>query len=498
MSFREWGSPNNAGSGGGGTVPDNLPMQAVADTTALGALSITALDDGSVVSMRSVKDLWYLDKTSTLTADGITIIAASGGTGRWIRMIQSHLSWRKQTAWFIDQGAGDDENDGAALGTALASHDEFQRRVADEDQPIDVDMVVTFSANYTGDIENTVSVSQISPYGSITYSGQRTVAFSGSITATTPWTTGTTAGTLTDSGLAVSFAASGGLGKLCVLTSGASSGAASWLTLESVAKTVRYSGFFNDSTFAVTDPNATDTYDVVDLTQITGKVTQVGDGYTVFKNIAFRSPGGFDTQVQVYGGYLAFTFCDIECNTMNYSGGGTFGHAILGSKINAATGRPKFFNCDISMYASWFLSNAPFASSGSRINLPARNVAQQESGGAVIDKSITAEADGRVTIVLGGEWCVLDLVSAASRALRCGKFGRVEVDASSVVWGLGNTMDHAVEVDSGGTLIFAQPAATRFQVSGTTVSEVLVGAVQSTFAGLPVNDLGKAAFASEL
>jgi len=498
MSFREWGSPNNAGGGGGGTVPDNLPMQAVADTTALGALSITALDDGSVVSMRSVKGLWYLDKTSALTVDGITIIAASGGAGRWMRMIQSHLSWRKQTAWFINQGAGNDENDGLTAGTALASHDEFQRRVADEDQPIDVGMVVTFTAAYVGDIKNTVGVSQVSPYGSITYQGQRTTLFSGTLTAATAWVTGTTAGTISDASIATSWTASGGMGKLCVLTSGAASGSASWLTLEPVAKTARYSGFFNDSTFAVSDPAGTETYDVVDLTQITGKVTQVGDGYTVFKNIAFRSPGGFDTQVQVYGGYVAFTFCDIECNTMNYSGGGTFGHSLLGSKINASSGRPKFFNCDISMYASWFLSNTPFASSGSRINLPARNVAQQASGGAVIDKAISAEADGRVTIVLGGEWCVLDLVSAASRALRCGKFGRVEVDASSVVWGLGNTMDHAVEVDSGGTLIFAQPAATRFQVSGTTVSEVLVGAVQSTFAGLPVNDLGKAAFASEL
>ena len=496
MSFREWGASDNSG-GGGGPTPTTLPMQAVADTTALSALSIASIDNGTVVSMRSVRDLWYLDKTSALAADGITIITTPG-TGRWIRMIQSHLSWRKQTAWFIDQGAGDDENDGATLGTALASHGEFQRRVADEDQPIDVDMVVTFSANYTGDIENTVSVSQISPYGSITYSGQRTVLFSGSVTAVTPWATGTTAGTIDDSALAASWTASGGIGKLCVLTSGASSGAASWLTLEPVAKTARYSGFFNEFTFAVSDPTATDAYDVVDLTQITGKVTQVGDGYTVFKNIAFRSPGGFDTQIQVYGGYVAFTFCDIECNTVSYSGGGTFGHAILGSKIDASSSRPKFFNCDVSLYANWILSHAPFASSGARINVPARNVAQQSSGGPVIDKALSSRADGRVTVVLGGEWCVLDLVSAGSRVIRCEQFGRIEVDASSVVWGLGNTVDHAVEVQSGGTLIFAIPATTRFQVGGTTVSEALVGSVQSTFAGLPVNDLGKAAFASEL
>lgn len=496
MSFREWGAPNNGGGGGGGPTPTTLPMQAVSGTAALSALSIASIDDGTVVSMRSVRDLWYLDKTSALAADGITVITTAG-TGRWIRMIQSHLSWRKQTAWFIDQGAGDDENDGSTAGTALASHDEFQRRVADEDQPIDVDMVVTFTSNYTGDIENTVSVSQITPYGSITYAGQRTVLFSGSVTAVTPWVTGTTAGTMDDSALATSWTASGGIGKLCVLTSGAASGSASWLTLEPVAKTARYSGFFNEFTFAVSDPAVTDNYDVVDLTQITGKITQVGDGFTIFKNLAFRSPGGFDTQIQIYGGYVAFTYCDVECNSTNYSGGGTFGHALLCSKLNASSGRLRFFNCDVSMYANWFLSNAPFASSGARINIPARNVAQQAAGGPVVDKALSAVADGRVTVVLGGEWCVLDLVSATGRILRCEQFGRAEVDAASVVWGLGNTVNHAVEVKSGGTLIFATPATTRFQVAGATISDVLVGSVQSTFAALPANDLNKAAFASE-
>lgn len=483
--------------GGGGPVPTTLPLLAVANVMALGSLSIAALDDGSVVSMRSVRDLWYLDKTSTLVDDGITVITASGGIGRWIRMVQSHLSWRQQSSWFIDQAAGDDENDGNTAVTALASHEEFQRRIADQDQPLEVDMTVTFTSNYVGDIENTASVSQVTPYGSITYKGQRTVVFSGSVTGVTPWVTGTTAGTFDDAALPVSFTASGGIGNLCVLTSGANAGAASWLTLEPVAKTARYSGFFDDTTFVLSDPSVTDTYDVVTLTSITGKITQVNDGFTYFRDLALRSPGGFDVQIQVYGGTLSFTYCDIECNQMFYQGGGTFGNGVYASKINS-TNRPQILNCSLSLYASWFLSATPVSNSAARLNVFSRNIGQQAAGGPVVDKAISAADSGKVLI--SGEWCVLDLISlgGAARVLRAEEFGTIEVQSSGIVWGLGNSLDHAIEVQSGGVLVFEVPATTRFQVAGSALSDVLVGSVQSDFAGLPANDFSHAAFIGEL
>jgi hypothetical protein len=469
---------------------------AVANTSALGVVDDTAIDNGSVVSMLSVKNLWFLDKNSTLSTDGITVIATNSGTGRWIRMIQSHLSWRKQAAWYIDQASGDDENDGSTAGTALASHEEFQRRVADEDQPIDVDMVVTFTSDYTGDIENTVSVSQVTQYGSITYQGQRTVIFSGTVTAVTPWATGTTAGTFSDSALATSFTSSGGLNKLCVLTSGTNSGAASWLTRETVAKTIRYSGFFSDSTFAQSDPDMGDSYEVVSLTEITGKITQVGDGFTTFKNISLQPTGGFDAQIQIYGGYVAFTYCDIEITSsggMQFSAGGTFGHGLFASKINVTAGTIRFFQTECTIYSCWFPSVIPFVTPGGRITLQDRSLGQALTGGGTIDKQFVAQRGGN--LVITGEWCVLDISSATSRLIQAKVGGLIEV--SGTVWGLGNTQDYLIEAKSGSKIIFTPPAASRFQGSAATVADSLVGNTTSTIAALPEYDLDHAAFIGE-
>jgi len=473
-------------------------LLAVANTTALGTVDDASLNDGSVVSMLSVKNLWFLDKTSALSIDGITVIATNSGTGRWVRMIQSNTAWRYQTGWHINQATGNDENDGSTAGTALASHEEFQRRVADEDQPLSVNMVVTFDANYVGDIENTVSVMQVAPYGSITYQGSRTVVYSGSVTGTNPWVTGTTAGDLTDSAVPVSFAASGALNQLCILTSGANSGTAAWLTLESAPKTVRHSGFWNETFFSINEPSIGDTYDVVELTTITGKITQVGDGYSVFRNLSFLSPGGFDIQVQIFGGYVGFTFCSIDCNSMNYAGGGTFGHGFFCCRIDCTSASLRFFNADCSFYANWFLTGLPLAASGGRVNVPARNMVQQKTGAAAVGAPLRASSGGFVEVVLAGQWVLLGAASAGNRAILCENYGSIRVTSSAVLWGAGNSYDYAVEVKAGGKLNFAQPVATRFQLPGATVNDVLIGGTASAFAGLPVADLGQAAFVGEL
>ena len=52
--------------------------------------------------VKSVRDMFYLDRTSTLVADGITIVTALGGTGRWLRMMFADPTWYAVTAWSID------------------------------------------------------------------------------------------------------------------------------------------------------------------------------------------------------------------------------------------------------------------------------------------------------------------------------------------------------------------------------------------------------------
>ena len=98
----------------------------VTNLTNLGLLSAASLDTGAFAYVDSLKSYFFLDKTSALTADGITIIAASGG-GRWIRETWAHPYWETVVDWYIDPATGDDENSGA-VGAPLATHGELARR----------------------------------------------------------------------------------------------------------------------------------------------------------------------------------------------------------------------------------------------------------------------------------------------------------------------------------------------------------------------------------
>jgi len=470
-------------SGGGSTL-------VVANIASLGAVDDTTLDDGAIAAMASVRDIWWLDKTSALGADGITVINTLSGAGKWVRAGQSNAKWRAQPTWHINQAIGNDENDGLTAGTPLASHEEFQRRVADADQPIEIAMVVTFDVNYTGDIKNRVTISQLPPYGSISYEGTRTVLFSGSFTAVTPWATPTTVGTMTDAALPASWAASGGLDQLCVLTSGPNAGAASWIMVEPVAKTARYNGFFSDTTFATVDPAPAETYDVVQLTQLTGEITQDAPGWAQFKNLHINPPLGFDRGVQITDGYVSFTFCHLEMNSPYFGGSTFFGAGMFGCNAECSSTSMRAFNSQLFLYSNWIRASV-VAGSGSIIELLSRNVAQYTAQAC----EIGSETDGTLRIGPAGEWVLIDQPVAISRALRCETHGNVLVRGT--VWGTGNTIDHAVQVDAGGSLVFATPAASRFAVGTPTVSDFLVGGIPSLVAGLPVVDLSKGAFAVE-
>jgi len=471
-------------SGGGSTL-------VVANIASLGAVDDALLDDGAIAAMASIRDMWWLDKTSALGADGITVINTLSGAGKWVRACQSNARWRAQPTWHINQAVGSDENSGLTAGMPLASHEEFQRRVADADQPIEIAMVVTFAANYVGDIENRIPVSQLAPYGSISYEGTRTVLFSGSFTAVTAWAAPGTVGTMTDAALPASWAASGGLERLCVLTSGPNAGAASWVMVEPVAKTARYNGFFDETTFATHDPAPAETYDAVQLTQLTGKISQDAPGWIQFKNLHINPPLGFDRGIQITSGFASFTFCHLEMNSPYFAGPSLFGASVNGCNVECLSTSLRAFNAQLFLWSNW-IRGSVVAGNGSYIDMLSRNVAQF-TGPATSE--IGAEADGTFRVGPSGEWVVVDQVSAASRPVRCETHGNVII--RGIVWGIGNVVDYVVEVDSGGMLIYAIPAASRFALAAPTVADVLVGSVPTLIAGLPVVDLSKGAFAVE-
>jgi len=91
-------------------------------------IDTTLVTDGATAWVDSVRDIFVLDKTSVLVADGITIITPTVGPGRWIRKNLGDAVWRKQAAWNIDALLGNDENVGSTALTALKTHGELERR----------------------------------------------------------------------------------------------------------------------------------------------------------------------------------------------------------------------------------------------------------------------------------------------------------------------------------------------------------------------------------
>lgn len=83
--------------------------------------------DGTGIYVRSVRDYWVYRAASTTTADAITVVAHSSGTGRWERLNMAHPSWARQTDWAISEASGADEASGTAA-SPLRTSAEFNRR----------------------------------------------------------------------------------------------------------------------------------------------------------------------------------------------------------------------------------------------------------------------------------------------------------------------------------------------------------------------------------
>lgn len=109
---------NQLFAGGGGIVS--------ADLSSLAALPATV---GGLVYVETLLCYFHRNQLSTLTPDGITVIAANGG-GNWERLVPTTaLDWLSQAAWYIDSAAGDDENAGD-VANPLATSDELNRRLS--------------------------------------------------------------------------------------------------------------------------------------------------------------------------------------------------------------------------------------------------------------------------------------------------------------------------------------------------------------------------------
>jgi len=107
----------------------------VANLTALGAVTLGAgagnVHNGTVIWVRSIRRPFRLDTASTATADGMNVVTANGGTGRWHAQLGLDAYWASRTTWWIDPASllASDENDGASALTPLKTWGELARRL---------------------------------------------------------------------------------------------------------------------------------------------------------------------------------------------------------------------------------------------------------------------------------------------------------------------------------------------------------------------------------
>jgi len=146
------------------------------DATDLSAAAFPA--SGLVLAKVEVfEDLFYLDRGNTQTADGITIIMALGGVGRWIRMNIANTVWQAKTAWYWHPTLGDDTNTGD-IGFPVKTHAEIDRRCGNG--TVISDTTIHLLANTT----EVPVIHRLGGGGNLYYTSTPTVIASGTVTST--------------------------------------------------------------------------------------------------------------------------------------------------------------------------------------------------------------------------------------------------------------------------------------------------------------------------
>lgn len=183
-----------------------------------------------------------------MTIAGSPISRALSVTGVSTAIAASQAAAAAQAAWFIDPVNGSDAATGLTSGTALKTDRERARRVGAA--PITTAIKVTLLGSASsGDY---LSPPIVGPGGFVLFTGSpgATTNRTGTLTAAAAQS-GNSQGTVSDSSLPTSWAASSLLARRLRITSGARAGAVTWIANEPVAKTA---GVGDPETYAVTYP----------------------------------------------------------------------------------------------------------------------------------------------------------------------------------------------------------------------------------------------------
>jgi hypothetical protein len=467
-----------------GPSPGGDSLVAVPNIAALQALDDTAVDDGGVVSVLSVRDLWMLDKTDATTPiDGITSVLPNSGVGRWNRMKLPALVWQLQTTWHIDEALGNDENDGNTAVTALSTWDEYQRRIGEG--PLEVSHTVNFESTLTQDIH--VNTAMIDDSLSITLQGVRSSPiYSGSVTGVQSENAGANVDLqITDAALPVSWTASGLVDKMYVLTSGPNAGACGWIAADVGAKTARITKAYNEGAGTFVEPGVGETFDIVDQGLVEGGLSGIegGNVRVVARDLRFLNPGALAMKTE--GGFWRLIFCDIDGGSINLSGSSQ--QSSNGAATAAFATRMKATAFILLERATGILYSVLLASgitmrTHGTLNIRlSSSILQYASGPGFI------RVNGGSRMIVSAPFGVFGLAAAGNRAIFVTWNGIAIL--REYVFGFGNTFDYAFEVGSGSSIIY--DVSFLPVVTAGAIADTLIGNLNRNYIQLPVSNNGR-------
>lgn len=445
----------------------------VPNIAALSALTDGPMVDGTIVSMVSLHDLWQLDRSSALAPDGITVLATFSGVGRWIRMCVTSMKWKLQDAWYLDEAGGSDEASGS-IGSPVAHWDEIERRVG----PWFDSSVYTVTVHVLSDITTPLVVRTSIPgfNAGLWFVGSQTVLYSGSVSNVVPYFP-PTLGEFTDATLPVSWTASGLVKKCIVITAGAVPGAIGWCATDLGAKTCRFGPFADPATFVVLDPTLGDTFDVVDITQITGAVTIRNRSNVLFQGFDFAYPGGADMAINVTGTNAFLIGCKLSGATATMDTGQL---DFLGCYIVPSTGLVA--GNEGSLYVEGCLVE------GTRITWDTGCTGAVYQGTLFNGPGLTG-----ITVNAGGSFWVPIWSGVAAEGINDPTGNLVYVGAGGtarwdgVLFGVTNTFMSPLNIGAAGTLV--APAVPSFYSLGISTSDLTIGGLPASYAMIPLHNL---------
>lgn len=239
---------------------------AILNLLELSAMPIAPDDDGQIVYLLSLKDAFVYHAASTLTVDGITIVAANG-SGRWERINLGSQEWRTQNTWYIDPTLGNDENNGLTSGTALKTYAELIRRWGPKP-----DIIQSTNIYFLGNMPTSdpIFLSEVAAPNNILFNGKLTALATGTLTSYAAQVNNVSLVQIGDAGL-VSTGFAPYVGKRLRFTSGAASGMYVWIQRDDGYITDGYkaSVLTPSNLFGFANAAPGDTYVIEDLSQVT-------------------------------------------------------------------------------------------------------------------------------------------------------------------------------------------------------------------------------------